>query len=66
MDRMLSSGTNLELLSFPAGVEIPYAGEVPLPPAPRTGAVRVRPGGRMQGSAMIRIRKELEHGHRDV
>ena len=32
MARMFPSGTNLELLSFPAGVEIPYAGEVPLPP----------------------------------
>ena len=29
---MLPLGTNAESLSFPAGVEIPYAGEVPLPP----------------------------------
>lgn len=29
---MLPLGTNTESLSFPAGVEIPYAGEVPLPP----------------------------------
>lgn len=32
MERIFLSGTNRDFLSLPAGVEIPYAGEVPLPP----------------------------------